>query len=216
MKVIQSSLFRAFMRHHCRCPYSYNTENRQSPGLPLPSVYCFSSRAYSLTPVMSAKRSAEKMKGQYLYDAQGNHIIGMRPNFPLVGLGSLIFGLILALIAKRIHRLADVHPLGNTDYGRPYPNGEPGICSQDGQSGYRILADAYTPAAVGSVYFLFRPSLHCLCPTAGYRLGYAGIWRSGSRQCHEGFPTTDADGRKHRNTKVRTKAPIMGSIGSEW
>lgn len=47
---------------------------------------------------MSAKRSAEKMKGQYLYDAQGNQIIGMRPNFPLVGLGSLIFGLVLALM----------------------------------------------------------------------------------------------------------------------
>lgn len=47
---------------------------------------------------MSAKRNAEKMKGQYLYDAQGNHIIGMRPNFPLVGLGSLIFGLVLALM----------------------------------------------------------------------------------------------------------------------
>ena len=47
---------------------------------------------------MSAKRNAEKMKGQYLYDAQGNHIIGMRPNFPLVGFGSLIFGLVLALM----------------------------------------------------------------------------------------------------------------------
>ena len=38
------------------------------------------------------------MKGQYLYDAQGNHIVGMRPNFPLVGMGSLILGLILALM----------------------------------------------------------------------------------------------------------------------
>jgi energy-coupling factor transporter ATP-binding protein EcfA2 len=88
--------------------------------------------------------------------------------------------------AKCIHCLADVHSLGNTDYGRSNPNGYSGICCQDGQSGYRILADAYTPAAVGSVHPL-QPIIHCLSSITRYRMGNAGIWCSRSRQCPEGF-----------------------------
>ena len=61
-------------------------------------ILFFLSGVISLLTYLSAKRNSEKMKGQYLYDAQGNHIVGMRPNFPLVGMGSLILGLILALM----------------------------------------------------------------------------------------------------------------------
>ena len=186
MKVIQSSLFRALCAIIIGALLIQYREQTVTWITIAIGVLFFLSGVFSLLSYMSAKRSAEKMKGQYLYDAQGNHIIGMRPNFPLVGLGSLIFGLVLGTDAKCIHCLADVHSLGNTDYGRSNPNGYSGICCQDGQSGHCILADAYTPAAVGSVHPL-QAIFHCLCPTARYRMGNAGIWRSRSRQRHEGF-----------------------------
>lgn len=58
----------------------------------------FLSGAISLISYFSAKRTAEKMQGQMLSDANGKQIIGIKPNFPIVGLGSLILGMILALM----------------------------------------------------------------------------------------------------------------------
>ena len=59
-------------------------------------VLFFLSGVISLATYYSAKRNADK--AQILYDANGKQITGLRPNFPLVGLGSLILGLILALM----------------------------------------------------------------------------------------------------------------------
>ena len=98
MKVIQSSLFRALCAIIVGALLIQYREQTVTWITIAIGVLFFLSGVFSLLSYMSAKRSAEKMKGQYLYDAQGNHIIGMRPNFPLVGLGSLIFGLVLALM----------------------------------------------------------------------------------------------------------------------
>lgn len=98
MKVIQSSLFRALCAIIIGALLIQYREQTVTWITIAIGVLFFLSGVFSLLSYMSAKRSAEKMKGQYLYDAQGNHIIGMRPNFPLVGLGSLIFGLVLALM----------------------------------------------------------------------------------------------------------------------
>ena len=98
MKVIQSSLFRALCAIIVGALLIQYREQTVTWITIAIGVLFFLSGVFSLLSYMSAKRNAEKMKGQYLYDAQGNHIIGMRPNFPLVGLGSLIFGLVLALM----------------------------------------------------------------------------------------------------------------------
>ena len=138
MKVIHSSLFRAvcaIIVGGLLIQYREQTVTWITIAI---GVLFFLSGVFSLLSYLSAKRNSEKMKGQYLYDAQGNHIVGMRPNFPLVGMGSLI----LSADAKRIYCLADVHSLGIADYGSTQPDGHIGCCCQDGQSGNRILADA--------------------------------------------------------------------------
>ena len=98
MKVIQSSLFRALCAIIVGALLIQYREQTVTWITIAIGVLFFLSGVFSLLSYMSAKRNAEKMKGQYLYDAQGNQILGMRPNFPLVGLGSLIFGLVLALM----------------------------------------------------------------------------------------------------------------------
>ncbi len=206
MKVIQSSLFRALCAIIIGALLIQYREQTVTWITIAIGVLFFLSGVFSLLSYMSAKRSAEKMKGQYLYDAQGNHIIGMRPNFPLVGLGSLIFGLVLALmpnvfIAWLMFILSAILIMGALTQ-----MANSGICCQDGQSGHRILADAYTPAAVGSVYPL-QAIFHCLCPTTRYRMGNAGIWRSRSRQCPEGFqqPTQMAEDTGNTKEIIRRK-----------
>lgn len=61
-------------------------------------VLFFLSGVISLISYYSARRSADKMQGNILYDAQGNQVLGFRPRFPLVGVGSLVLGLVLALM----------------------------------------------------------------------------------------------------------------------
>lgn len=61
-------------------------------------VLFFLSGVVSLASYYSAKHAADKLKGQVLYNAQGQHITGLQPNFPIVGVGSIVLGLILALM----------------------------------------------------------------------------------------------------------------------
>lgn len=98
MKVINSSLFRALCAIIVGALLIQYREQTVTWITIAIGVLFFISGVFSILSYMSAKRNAEKMKGQYLYDAQGNHIIGIRPNFPIVGLGSLILGLVLALM----------------------------------------------------------------------------------------------------------------------
>ena len=63
-------------------------------------MFCFSFQVISLTSYWAAKRNAEKMQGQILSDSNGKPIMGMMPKFPLVSVGSLILGLLLALMPQ--------------------------------------------------------------------------------------------------------------------
>lgn len=98
MKVIQSSLFRALCAVIVGVLLIKFREQTVTWITIAIGVLFFLSGVFSILCYLSAKRNSEKMKGQYLYDAQGNHIIGLRPNFPLVGVGSVVLGLILALM----------------------------------------------------------------------------------------------------------------------
>ena len=98
MKVIHSSLFRAVCAIIVGALLIQYREQTVTWITIAIGVLFFLSGLFSIISYMNAKKNAEKMKGQYLYDAQGNHIIGIRPNFPIVGFGSLLLGLVLALM----------------------------------------------------------------------------------------------------------------------
>lgn len=205
MKVIQSSLFRALCAIIIGALLIQYREQTVTWITIAIGVLFFLSGVFSLLSYMSAKRSAEKMKGQYLYDAQGNQIIGMRPNFPLVGLGSLIFGLILALmpnvfIAWLMFILSAILIMGALTQ-------------------MATLVSAAKMGRVGIVYWLmptlllllglftlFKPS----SIASRYRMGNAGIWRGGSRQCPEGFqqPTQMAEDTGNTKEIIRKKKII--------
>ena len=206
MKVIQSSLFRALCAIIIGALLIQYREQTVTWITIAIGVLFFLSGVFSLLSYMSAKRSAEKMKGQYLYDAQGNQIIGMRPNFPLVGLGSLIFGLVLALmpnvfIAWLMFILSTILIMGALTQMANLVS-----AAKMGRVGIVYWLMPYTPAAVGPVYPL-QAIFHCLCPTARYRMGNAGIWRSRSRQCPEGFqqPTQMAEDTGNTKEIIRKK-----------
>lgn len=98
MKVIHSSLFRAICAIIIGVLLIQYREQTVTWITIAIGVLFFLSGVISLASYFSAKRNAEKMQGQVLYDANGKQVMGMRPNFPLVGIGSLVFGLVLALM----------------------------------------------------------------------------------------------------------------------
>ena len=97
MKVIHSSLFRAvcaIIVGILLIQYREQTVTWITISI---GVLFFLSGVVSLASYYSAKHAAEKMQGQVLYNAQGQHIAGMQPNFPIVGVGSILLGTVLAL-----------------------------------------------------------------------------------------------------------------------
>ena len=98
MKVVHSSLFRAVCAIIIGVLLIQYREQTVTWITIAIGVLFFLSGAISLISYFSAKRTAEKMQGQMLSDANGKQIIGIKPNFPIVGLGSLILGMILALM----------------------------------------------------------------------------------------------------------------------
>lgn len=96
MKVIHSSFFRAICAIIVGALLIQYREQTVTWITIAIGVLFFLSGVISLATYYSAKRNADK--AQILYDANGKQITGLRPNFPLVGLGSLILGLILALM----------------------------------------------------------------------------------------------------------------------
>lgn len=98
MKVIHSSLFRAvcaIIVGILLIQYREQTVTWITISI---GVLFFLSGVVSLASYYSAKHAAEKMQGQVLYNAQGQHIAGMQPNFPIVGVGSILLGTVLALM----------------------------------------------------------------------------------------------------------------------
>ena len=98
MKVVHSSLFRAVCAIIIGVLLIQYREQTVTWITIAIGVLFFLSGVISLITYFSAKRTAEKMQGQMLSDANGKQIIGTTPKFPIVGLGSLILGIILALM----------------------------------------------------------------------------------------------------------------------
>ena len=100
MKVIHSSIFRAvcaIIVGVLLIQYREQTVTWMTFAI---GVLFFLSGVISLASYWAAKRNAEKMQGQILSDSNGKPIMGMMPKFPLVSVGSLILGLLLALMPQ--------------------------------------------------------------------------------------------------------------------
>lgn len=100
MKVIHSSIFRAICAiivGVLLIQYRVQTVTWITIAI---GVLFFLSGVISLASYWAAKRNAEKMQGQILSDSNGKPIMGMMPKFPLVSVGSLILGLLLALMPQ--------------------------------------------------------------------------------------------------------------------
>lgn len=100
MKVIHSSIFRAVCAIIVGVLLIQYREQTVTWITVAIGVLFFLSGVISLASYWVAKRNAEKMQGQILSDSNGKPIMGMMPKFPLVSVGSLILGLLLALMPQ--------------------------------------------------------------------------------------------------------------------
>lgn len=100
MKVIHSSIFRAVCAIIVGVLLIQYREQTVTWITIAVGVLFFLSGVISLASYWAAKRNAEKMQGQILSDSNGKPIMGMMPKFPLVSVGSLILGLLLALMPQ--------------------------------------------------------------------------------------------------------------------
>lgn len=100
MKVIHSSIFRAVCAIIVGVLLIQYREQTVTWITVAIGVLFFLSGVISLASYWAAKRNAEKMQGQILSDSIGKPIMGMMPKFPLVSVGSLILGLLLALMPQ--------------------------------------------------------------------------------------------------------------------
>ena len=100
MKVIHSSIFRAVCAIIVGVLLIQYREQTVTWITIAIGVLFFLSGVISLASYWAAKRNAEKMQGQILSDSTGKPIMGMMPKFPLVSVGSLILGLLLALMPQ--------------------------------------------------------------------------------------------------------------------
>ena len=100
MKVIHSSIFRAVCAIIVGVLLIQYREQTVTWITIAIGVLFFLSGVISLASYWAAKRNAEKMQGQLLSDSNGKPIMGMMPKFPLVSVGSLILGLLLALMPQ--------------------------------------------------------------------------------------------------------------------
>lgn len=100
MKVIHSSIFRAVCAIIVGVLLIQYREQTVTWITIAIGVLFFLSGVISLASYWAAKRNAEKMQGQILSDSNGKPIMGMLPKFPLVSVGSLILGLLLALMPE--------------------------------------------------------------------------------------------------------------------
>lgn len=98
MKILQSSIFRAIISIIVGVLLiKYRDETVTWITIAI-GVLFFLSGVISLTTFYGAKKNYEKLSNVTVTDANGNMITGEKPNFPIVGLGSLILGVILALM----------------------------------------------------------------------------------------------------------------------
>ncbi len=98
MKVVHSSLFRALCAIIVGVLLIQYREQTVTWITIAIGVLFFLSGIISLASYYSAKRGYEKSQGMLIHDANGQQVMGIKPRFPLVGVGSLLLGLILAVM----------------------------------------------------------------------------------------------------------------------
>lgn len=96
MKVVHSSFFRAICAIVVGALLIRYREQTVTWITIAIGVLFFLSGVISVATYFSAKRNFDKVA--VVYDAHGKQLTGLRPNFPIVGIGSLCLGLILALM----------------------------------------------------------------------------------------------------------------------
>ena len=174
MKVVHSSLFRAVCAIIIGVLLIQYREQTVTWITIAIGVLFFLSGVISLITYFSAKRTAEKMQGQVLSDANGKQIIGTTPKIPYCRFGQPDSRHNFSLDAQCIHLMADVYHFGNSDSRCHHSNGKSGNSCQDGACGYHLLADAISSSAPGYTGYhqAFRLSLS---PITHHRLGHVGI-----------------------------------------
>lgn len=95
MKVLQSSFFRAVCAVIVGVLLIKYSDDTVRWITILIGVLFFLSGVISCAAYFGAKRHADDVQ---VFDANGNQVAGSRPVFPIVGLGSVILGIILALM----------------------------------------------------------------------------------------------------------------------
>lgn len=95
MKVVQSHLFRAFASVIIGVLLIQYREQTVTWITIAIGVLFLLSGVVSVTTYLSARKQVDAPQ---LFDANGNQIMGRKPTFPIVGIGSILFGSVLALM----------------------------------------------------------------------------------------------------------------------
>ena len=98
MKILQSSVFRALTAiivGGLLVLYRLDTMQWLTVAI---GILFFLSGVISVAAYYSARKTYKHNEGIQLFDTNGNQILGKKPNLPIVGLGSLILGVILAFM----------------------------------------------------------------------------------------------------------------------
>lgn len=98
MKVLQSSLFRAVCSVIVGVLLIVYRQDMMQWLMIAIGVMFFLSGVFSVAAYIGAKKHYESLNNVTVTDSEGNIITGEKPNIPIVGIGSLILGIILALM----------------------------------------------------------------------------------------------------------------------
>ena len=98
MKVLRSTIFRALCAIVVGVLLIQYREQTVTWITIAIGILFFLSGVISITTYYGAKRHYESLSNVTITDAQGNVLAGERPTFPIVGIGSVILGVILALM----------------------------------------------------------------------------------------------------------------------
>ncbi len=190
MKVVHSSFVSCRLCHHHWCSYSSNIATQTVTWITIAiGVLFFLSECFY--QYFSAKSEQQReCKDRCFLMLTANRSSATTAKFPIVGLGSLILGIILALMPNVfISWLMFIH-FGNSDSEAAITQmANLATAAKDGACGYHLLADAISSSAPGYTGYhqAFRLSLS---PIAHHRLGHVGIRCSRMRQLASRFPIT--------------------------
>ena len=176
MKVVHSSFFRAICAIVVGALLIRYREQTVTWITIAIGVLFFLSGVISVATYFSAKRNFDKVA--VVYDAHGKQLTGLRPNFPIVGIGSLCLGLILALMPNTFinHSVSDSH------HGSADPVYEPCHGSKDGSCGCCFL-DFPFHHSFGGFAGCHQTVCHSVCSSLCHWLGDARLWCCGMHQC---------------------------------